>query len=488
MTGKCVILNLWANKICIFYGEFREKKTYRTIFFHRIPSLQLHINHYLFFSFSAAISMLMVGTVWGWSSPANVILTGESPPFNITDSEVSTAISLGTLGAIPGPLIGIFFINTIGRKPVILVTAIPIFVAWILIHLSKGPALLYTGRFLMSLAVGTILTVVPIYIGEIASPQIRGKLANLSMLLIQAGIFGSYCIGPFVSISTNALIMASIPIVFFSIFICMPETPYYYFWVNNTERSIETLEKLRGIENLQIEVEIIAERIMEEKDVQIMEVLKVKANQKALGLLFGAFAAQQLSGITAVMAYAFKIFEEIDSDFVSAQVSNIIFSAMGVTAVLISGFLVDHLGRRFLFICSALASCICYTIIATYLSLIYNNVDVSQYASVPTIALIVIPMMYGFGLGPLPYVYLGELIAPNFKTFASCVTSIWSSVLAYSVLSSYPNLIATFGIIPVLFVFAGTSLLGAGFALVFLPETKCKTLEEIQDLLKGSSR
>lgn len=438
------------------------------------------------FIISAAISMLIIGTTWGWPSPALIILTGQNPPFNITREEIDRSISLGTLGAVPGPLIGTIFINIVGRKPIILFTAIPYFTSWMLIYFATSAKWLYAGRFLVGFTLGTTMTVVPLYIREIASPEIRGKLANLNMLLIKTGSLIAFSIGYYVSFSTNALIMSSIPILFFAVFLIMPETPYYYIWVNKKERALQTLGKLRE-SSLNNEVDSIAQRIESEKNIKILDVLKEPANQKALGLLCGAFAAHQFSGITAVMAYAANIFAEIDSSIGSVQVNNIIFGATGVCSVLVSGYLVDRIGRRILFIMSGLGTIFAYCVIATYLFLINRGYEISQYSAIPTIFLILIPMTFGFGLGPLPYVYMSEIIAPNFKSFASCACMVFSNLLAYIIMVLFPIMIRWYGIAAVLYGFAGLSTIAVIFAVVCLPETKCQTLEEIQDSLRSSS-
>lgn len=445
-------------------------------------------NFHYFKTVLAALSILIVGNAWAWPSAAKVILFEEDdPPIIVTEEAFGTIASLSLLGAVPGSFIGTLFINKIGRKPVMILTTIPFIVSWLLIYFAKSESWLFASRFLFGLGAGTALTVVPLYIGEISSPEVRGRLSSLTMVLMKGGTLMAYVLGPLVSFYTNGLIIAICSIILFIILLWIPESPYYYFWKDDKENGLKTLHKLRSTPNLAIEVEVIMENIKIEKKFKLMDCLKDSVNQKALALLLGAFACQQFCGIMAVIAYTAEIFAAIGGSVSSAQTNNIIFGCLGLVSIFTSGQFVDKLGRRLLLLISSLATALAFCILATYLVL-KDYYEIQNYSILATVSLLAFPVTYGMGLGPIPFIYSGELLPPNFKIFSSAVASGVAFFCGFLVSYTYPILTKNFGLSSVMYGYAFLCVLGAVFTAVYLPETKGLTLEQIQNNLRSQEK
>ena len=128
----------------------------------------------------ATIGAFALGTVLGYSSPAGAILSNynKSDALNLTDTEISWFSSTSNLGALFGGPVGGYFINTFGRRGTILYSLIPWLVGWILLAAAQNFSMLILGRLVTGLIGGVTSLAVPTYIGELASPSIRGTLGT----------------------------------------------------------------------------------------------------------------------------------------------------------------------------------------------------------------------------------------------------------------------------------------------------------------------
>ena len=186
-----------------------------------------------------------IGTVLGWPAPAGPLLVTTSDtlnsteasvdvrfirdvPFNINDSDFSWIVSIMTLG---GALMCIptgYIINKIGRKLMLLLMLIPLTVGWLLIVWANNLAMMYIGRFLTGISCGSFCMIIPVYSGEIAEKEIRGRLGSFFQMMVNVGILFVYAVGYDLNVPTFTLITALIPIMFGVAFLFMPETPTYY--------------------------------------------------------------------------------------------------------------------------------------------------------------------------------------------------------------------------------------------------------------------
>lgn len=426
----------------------------------------------------------MVGTHWGWPGPSLLKLTSPDYPIQFTADQLSWIVSIQSLAAIPGPLFGACVVDTIGRKYTILLLAFPFFLSWSLLHFSSTSIFyLLTARIIAGLAAGTSLNVIPIYIGEISSPQIRGKLCNILSVQLCIGVVIVYCISSYLSIESAALVYSIVPIIFFILMLRMPESPYYYIMKGNNFKARESLKALRGNafnvddEITRITVALRANR-SEENSVRLL-FLKW-SNLRILLIVAGIFTIQQLAGISVVLAYSPTIFQQLNAPL-PASVSGIILALVNLGSTIIAGFLVDRVGRKQLLFFSSFLTAIPVFLVATFFTLkeVYGA-DINQYSLIPTLGLMVYPFTHSIGLGPVPYVCMGELFHTDVKTLAALIVSIYPSLLAFLQAKLYLPLAAIYGVHTVFFCFTFVCLFGALFVLLWVPETKCRTLEEIQ--------
>lgn len=427
------------------------------------------------------------GLSFGWSGPTLIYLQSNTSdfPIHVTSEEGSWLAGVLSLGGILGPIFASVCADYFGRKVSILLNTLPFLIAWIMIGTATTVANLYIAQFLAGIAAGACFTIVPMYVGEVSSPEIRGILSTFMSMQFNLGILIEYALVPYVSMATNAIVAGSFSVVLLITFIWMPESPYYYIMRNEDAKAMQELSRIRCTENVQFEFETLKLSMKKEMSSgKLSDLFRMPSNRLALYILFGLITAQEFSGLTAIIAYAQTIFAKADS-FISPEVSGVIYASASFGVIVICSLLVDMWGRRPLMITSACTTAIMLIVIGGYFYLQSIGFQyIKNISLVPVIATIMYKMTFGVGLGPLPYVCLGEFFPTNVKAFAACLLSIYGSLAGFIVAKLYQIMSDSFGTHNVFFFFAACCVLGALFTYFIMPETKGKSLEEIQAELK----
>lgn len=169
--------------------------------------------------------------------------------------------------------------------------------------------------------------------------------------------------------------------------------------------------------------------------------------------------------------------------------STIIIGVMQVVATVVATMVVDRLGRRILLLSSALMMALCTIALGIYFFLKDQDVaNVQNLGWLPILALCVFIIMFSFGFGPVPWLMMGELFAQDIKGFAAALAGTTNWLLAFLITKTFNNLRMSLGSGFTFWLFSGLTLLGAVFVFMFLPETKGKSLQEIQDIMSGRRR
>jgi SP family facilitated glucose transporter-like MFS transporter 8 len=177
------------------------------------------------------------------------------------------------------------------------------------------------------------------------------------------------------------------------------------------------------------------------------------------------------------------LFQSAGSDL-EPDTQTIIVGVIQVVFTFISTLVIDRLGRRILLIISDLVMAICTLLIGVYFYLLTHQ-DVSDLGWLPLTSVCLFIVAFSLGYGPIPWMMVGELFAPNIKGIASSLACIVNWILAFLVTRFYADLATSFGIDTTFWIFAVMSAIGTAFVFSVVPETKGKTLHEIQRELGG---
>lgn len=253
---------------------------------------------------------------------------------------------------------------------------------------------------------------------------------------------------------------------------------------NNFEKAESSLRWLRGSEfdtAAEIKQMIEFQKLQETQGMRVL--FGDKTNRKTFFLVIGLFVGFQLSGIHAVMYYASSIFADAQVD-IEPDLATIAVGSFIVVASFLSSFLMDKAGRRALLLGSNAICFICFIIMGTYLQVQASRPDlVDSIRILPVIVLCIFAFTNSIGIGPVAYVMVGELFRQNVKGIAAGFAMTTNFTLSLTVALIFPLLSESFGSQVTFFVFSGFIAVSFLFVLFFIPETKGKSFEEIQDML-----
>lgn len=362
----------------------------------------------------------------------------------------------------------------------ILICIIPLTIGWGLIAFANTLTMLLIGRLFLGFTFGWSYSVLPMYLAEIASSQIRGAIANSTIILQNIGIMFAFTICPLVSIQTFAWISLTIPICGAAIFVWLPESPYYLVEKNESNEAYRCLAKLRRTTDVQEEFNeiVMAVQYSEKKSNKFQDLLTPNT-RKSLTLIIALCAIGQLSGWIAIISYAQILFEKIGAHS-GANVLMLILGLLQLFACFLSSIALDKLGRRILLLTSLGVVGICHLVLAVYFSAgrYYRN-ELANISWLPIVIIFVYIVASNIGIGTVPNVILGEIFPANLKALATTVYIVVATSLNMCVAKLFQVFIDSFGNDIPFWLFAGFCFSFWPYFWYALPETKGKTLNEI---------
>jgi len=197
-------------------------------------------------------------------------------------------------------------------------------------------------------------------------------------------------------------------------------------------------------------------------------------------IMMGLMLFQQLSGINAVIFYTVQIFDSANVDL-DPSVSTMIVGGVQIAATLASIFVVDRLGRRILLLFSDIVMCISLVALGLYFKMKEDG-NAANIGWLPLISLILFIVAFSVGYGPLPWMMLGELLPPKVKGLTASIATMFNWFLSFLVTKFFANMLKSFGDAWSYWTFAIICAAGTVFVFIFVPETKGKSLDDIQKL------
>ncbi|XP_044733639.1 uncharacterized protein LOC123296242 [Chrysoperla carnea] len=436
----------------------------------------------------SSLGMLISGIQFAWIGPILPALLSGAFKIHITMKQSVWVMSLLQVGAVPGCILGSIIANVYGRRISILFISIPFIISSIVTVMAENVMHYYIARFISGISVGACFSVIPMYISEIASPEIRGKLGTSYGLSMSAGILLSFILGAYLPIVTNAMICTIFPIIMLILSFYLPETPYHFIIKQDFDRAEKTLKFLRKKSNVREELKRLIEGNREETakgKTSFWDLLTNPTNRKSLIIICVLLKGQQWTGSTAIFGYSQVIFEEGHSS-ISAETCGVLLAVMNFAVVFLCGSLIDLLGRRKLLMISALIATFPLAMLGCYFYL-QDNVKyeyIEYFRLTPLIAIVIYKFSYGIGLSPIPYVLLGEIFPTTVKAHAASFVSVYGSLVGVCANKMYELMYSEFSYPGTFIMYVGFTLLMLPFIYFMVPETKGLSLEEIQARLK----
>lgn len=429
-----------------------------------------------FSTFVAVCGSYEFGTCAGYSSPTQDAIVEE---LSLSTAEYSVFGSILTFGAMIGAITGGPIADFVGRKWTMRMASAFCAAGWLAIYFAEGALALDIGRLATGYGMGVFSYVVPIFIAEITPKNLRGALTAVNQLMICAGVSVSFIIGIILSWRVLALIgLIPCAVLLFGLFF-IPESPRWLAKRGRQKEFEAALQKLRGkdadISEEAAEIQEYIETLQRLPKASVLDLFQRRYLSSVI-IGVGLMVVQQFGGINGVCFYTSNIFEEAGF---SSSVGTITYAILQVIVTAIGAALVDRAGRKPLLLISGTG--LVLGCIVTALSFFLKVHDLAADA-VPILAVTGILLYiaaFSAGMGAVPWVVMSEIFPINIKGVAGGFATLvnWFGAWAVSYTFNYLMSWSSYG---TFLLYAVINAAGMVFVITVVPETKGRSLEQIQ--------
>lgn len=443
---------------------------------------------------AAALGGLLFGYDW-------VVIGGARQFFEIyfhldSAEAVGWANSCALVGCFAGSLIAGALGNRYGRKPVLLISAVLFAVSSVLTGWAFSFSTFIMWRIAGGVAIGLSSNISPLYIAEISPASHRGRLVSLNQFAVVIGILLAQIVNWQIAApvpehaSTEVLLgtwnvqfgwrwmftAVAVPaVIFLSASFAIPESPRWLLLRGRTKQALRTLRKIGGSEEYASAESLAISVALRDEDTRTVSWSGLLQPGVRTVLLVGVVLAvlQQWSGINILFNYAEEVFRaaglganQIFLDIVVTGTINLIFTLIAMTVV-------DRLGRRPLM----LIGCIGIGVSHLLAGLAYHTGQKGTPVLILTLCAIA---CYAMTLAPLTWVLIAEIFPNRLRSLgvSAAVSALWIS--SFALTYSFPFINRSLGSAGSFFTYGAICLAGAVFVFFLVPETKGRTLEELE--------
>jgi sugar porter (SP) family MFS transporter len=429
----------------------------------------------------AAMAGLLFGFDTGVISGAILFI---KDTFGLAPFAEELLVSAALIGAVGGCILSGRMTDLIGRKRTIQITAAIFILGSILSAIATDFTTLMFGRIAIGVAIGVASFTAPLYISEMAPPNLRGGLVTLNQLAITVGILLAYVVDAAFAGSGNWRWMFAcgvLPAIALETGIAvLPESPRWLLLHQHKTEGLQVLTRIRDAQDIQAEVNEIIEHAKSGygrfADLVSPAVLRVILCGITLAVI------QQVTGINTVIYYAPTIFQQ--AGFHSALSSILATAGVGLVNVLmtiVSIPLLDRIGRRPLLLASLGGMCVALVALGVGFA-----VGGAALKWIGVLSLAIYIASFAIGLGPVFWLLISEIFPLSVRGQAASVATMANWLSNFLVSLTFLSLLKGLGDVWTFLLYAALSLGGFWFCFRFVPETKGVPLERIEgDLRSG---
>ncbi|ELY64749.1 sugar transporter [Natronococcus jeotgali DSM 18795] len=392
-------------------------------------------------------------------------------------------VSGAMIGAIVGAAFGGRLADRLGRRRLILVGAVIFFVGSLIMAVAPNVEVLIVGRIVDGVGVGFASVVGPLYLSEISPPKIRGSLVSLNQLTITSGILIAYLVNYAFSNGGEwrwMLGLGMVPAaVLFAGMVFMPESPRWLYEQGREADAREVLARTRSENQVAEELGEIKETIRSESGT--LRDLFQSWVRPMLIVGVGLALFQQVTGINTVMYYAPTILESTGFQDTASLLATVGIGVVNVVMTVVAVLLIDRTGRRPLLLAGLGGMTVMLGILGAVFFLPGLSGGLGWLA---TGSLMLYVAFFAIGLGPVFWLMISEIYPMEIRGTAMGVVTVlnWAGNLLVSL--TFLRLVDVFGQSGTFWLYGVLTLLALVFCYQLVPETKGRSLEEIEDDLR----
>ncbi|XP_072383611.1 facilitated trehalose transporter Tret1-like [Diabrotica undecimpunctata] len=429
------------------------------------------------------------GLLFSWSSPFLIKITQDKVNYDITEEEGSYFNTIQPVSLMIACPIFSKLSDVLGRKRTLLLIVIPQIGSWLCAALGRSVYMFYLSRIFSGIADGCLFATLPTYIGEVANPTVRGIWGNAVAISLFLGEFLINVLGSYLGVTTTSWVCLPISVLFFVLFWFMPESPYYYIMKGNEQEaknSLKFLKRIKNVDEIFENCKYAVERQLSESGTW-SDLFKIESNRKALSAGVFLRLSQQMAGVSVFLTYTQFIFQKSGNNM-SHEEASIVFMGLAVILNLFAViFVVKRFGRIFCYTVSMVTtSGVLYAMSAYFYIDGNTNIDLSYVKWIPLACMMSYLLFASIGISVIPTLMLGELYSASIKSKAMTILIIIYGMGNFLTTTIFYQLNTLLGFYAPFLLFAVSNTICAILSRYIIPETKGKTLEEIQLILKGS--
>jgi len=433
----------------------------------------------------AALGGLLFGYDTGVISGAVLFLKND---FALSTFALSAIVSGVLVGAAVGSLVGGRLADLYGRRGLLFVTAVIFAAGSIVCGLAPSVSALIAGRVIVGLGIGLASGTVPVYISEVSAPEDRGWQVSLFQLAITIGIVLAYLVDYALAPAQAWRLMLGLAIVPAVVFGAgmwfLPESPRWLVKRGRRDAALTVLTRIRGAVAAQTEVRDIETSLAAADERGGIADMFHPSVRSALVVGLGLAVFQQVTGINTVIYYAPVIIQSAGISSASGAIlATLGIGVVNVIMTVVAMRLLDRMGRRPLLLIGIAGM----TVTLAALGFVFRYPEQERSAALAVISMMVYVAAFAISLGPIFWLMISEIYPLRIRSSTEGLSAAfnWGANLLVSL--TFLTLVQQLGASWTFWMYGVCSAAAWIFSYYRVPETKGKTLEQIEVFFRSAS-
>lgn len=419
-----------------------------------------------------------------------------SDQLNLTPVTEGLVTSMLLLGAAFGALLCGKLADRYGRRKMILNLSFLFFLASLGTAFAPNILTMVIFRFLLGLAVGGASSMVPAFLAEMAPYEKRGRMVTQNELMIVGGQFLAYVFNAILGVAMAdtghvwryMLVLCAIPaLILFASMLMVPESPRWLTSKGKKSEALRVLKLIRDEKRAEAEFKEIQAAAVKDSNVEKASIKEFSTPwlRRLLWIGIGVAIVNQITGVNSIMYYGTQILQESGFGTKAALIANIGNGLISVIAVIIGIWLVGRVNRRPILMIGLSGTTTALLFIAIF-SIVLDGSAALPYI-VLSLTVLFLAFMQGC-VGPVTWLVIAEIFPQRVRGLGSGISVFFLWILNFIIGFAFPIMLSSAGLSFTFFIFVALGILAIGFVYKFMPETKGRTLEELEEHFRSMDR